>query len=128
MIPYCVLELEITICNCTVTNSFNCTTQSNSININACTVGISQPSSENSFVVYPNPTDEFLNIKGNEISNGRYELVLSSVFGQQIRRNSLQVSNHSFATKMSLKELASGIYFLSITSDKINIAFKIQKL
>ena len=108
-----------------VTNN-GCTDTSNCHYIGS--VGILLWSNLNNISVYPNPTDELINIKGDDLFDGNFEIILSNTLGQPIIKQSVNVINHAFITNIRIKDLSSGTYFLIIRSERINKVIKVQKL
>ncbi len=91
-------------------------------------VGISQINSASNFSIYPNPTNGLLNIKVNGLSNEKYKIILTNTLGQILNEIEFKATNNSIETQMDMNGLASGIYFLAVTSNKIKQTFKVQKL
>lgn len=64
-----------------------------------------------SFSIYPNPAQEIITIKG--LNSETYTARIIDLSGKLIQNN-IQLSN----SKLNISNLQSGVYFLSITSDK----------
>ena len=90
-------------------------------------VGISQIFNANNISIYPNPTNDLLNIQVNGLSNGMCRITLTNTLGQIINEKVFKVTNISIETQFDMKDVSSGIYFLGVTSNEIKQTFKIQK-
>ena len=66
-----------------------------------------------SFVMYPNPTKEKVNVYVNAFS-GKGEIIVTDLLGKQIKQQVLVVGNNS----IEIKKLTKGIYFVNIVTDK----------
>ncbi|MEI6853920.1 MAG: T9SS type A sorting domain-containing protein, partial [Bacteroidota bacterium] len=64
-------------------------------------------------IVYPNPLTDVLYVKGDELNNGHYEIILIDLLGQQLQKVSIDVINRFIEMKFDTKGLASGIYYLN---------------
>ncbi|MBK8874619.1 MAG: T9SS type A sorting domain-containing protein [Bacteroidetes bacterium] len=100
--------------------------------INLCQVAIptvveSIIDESNIFTVFPNPTSGLLNIKVKGLSNEKCKITLTSILGQILIEEEFMARNHSIETQFDMKDLSNGIYFLSVTSNKIKQTFKVQK-
>jgi alpha-tubulin suppressor-like RCC1 family protein len=99
--------------------------------INLCYVALGIESNfdnANNLSVYPNPTNDFLNIKGSHLQNGNIEIILTNTLGQQLKKEEMKISNNSLESSLSIKEFPSGIYFLIIISENNKYSIKVQKL
>ncbi|HNW90424.1 MAG TPA: CARDB domain-containing protein [Bacteroidales bacterium] len=112
-----------------VTNAEGCENY-DTVVITVGPAGISDVNANSNISVYPNPTYEILYISVEGIKNGPIEICLTDILGQQIKKELLGISNSKIEIKikMNIKELASGIYFLSVYSDSIKKIVKVQKL
>lgn len=77
--------------------------------------------------IYPNPTKDLLNIEGINLSDGKYLMILTNTFGQQLSNEYFKVFNNVTNTSLDIHNLSPGIYFLSITSLNTVMTFKVQK-
>jgi hypothetical protein len=103
--------------NNTVTISFNCRTEHESI------VSSSSPVIN----VYPNPTNDLINITGNALNKGYCKIILTNPLGQMLKERELMTETGFIETQFNLNELSSGIYFLVIHSGEIVQTLKVQK-
>jgi hypothetical protein len=73
------------------------------------------------FNIYPNPVKDYISID-RKCSNLRInEIILYSMSGKTVK------SYSPYSDKLSLKDMKSGFYFLSITTDYHKITYKIIK-
>ena len=91
-------------------------------------IGISENSVESNIKIYPNPANEFFNIKGDDIENDNYEISITNILGEQLNKAIINVDKHTIEYVLDIKEYASGIYYLNIKSKKINFTYKVEKL
>lgn len=98
-----------------------------SVFIDCSTVSVNEIPRKSHILIFPNPTNELLNIKIEGLSNENLEIILSNVLEQQIQKKCLKVSNDSFETKMSVKELSNGIYFIVVKTNDYTFRRKIIK-
>jgi N-acetylneuraminic acid mutarotase len=66
-----------------------------------------------SFVIYPNPTKEKVNVFVNAFS-GKGEIIVTDLLGKQIKQQVLVVGNNS----VEINNLTKGIYFVNIITEK----------
>ena len=89
--------------------------------------GLSFTTNATSIVVYPNPTNSLLTIKGIGLDNDTYKMTLTNSLGQLLNEKEINVKSKSIETQFDIIEYSTGIYFLTISSKTINHVFKIQK-
>ena len=84
-------------------------------------LSISEIEKSLNFVVYPNPTSEFLNF-GNDIKISNLQILNS--LGQEIKKfNEIELLNN----KINIQDLTNGIYFIKLNIEDIIISKKIIK-
>jgi len=93
---------------------------------------ISSTSSLLDLSVYPNPTQDFIQIKFSSKDESPLSYVLTDVAGKKIQGKEGSLSTLHNGETISLKDLPSGVYFLQIADDK-NVSnhsktFQIQKI
>ena len=83
---------------------------------NGCTpVGINEFNLQNTFNVYPNPSDGDFNIRFNNYTHGNITINVVNLLGATIKViNSASVD----MVNINLSELDNGVYYLQIVSDK----------
>lgn len=103
--------------SCILTDSMGCTaTSENCLHIIVETVGIESDINKSAFNIYPNPTNNELNIElPNSDFNGTLNLMDGS--GKIIFQKSLQQSHD----KISLYDLSNGIYIVQVKDKNGNI-------
>lgn len=99
----------------------------NYITVN-CPTGISNLYGINNFIIYPNPAVDKINIVGTGLPNDSYSITLTNTLGQILKVANVKSLNDSFDFQLDLTEFLSGIYLLSISSEKSKQVFKINKL
>lgn len=98
----------------------------NYITVN-CTVGIDNIGQPTTFLVYPNPTNDVLNIVGNDLLNDNYKVSLTDVLGQLLFQEDIAITDNKIEKQIGVKQFSSGIYFLTIGSPNARQVFKINK-
>ena len=106
--------------------------QNNCIDTSTCYilshVGISNLSSDQNLIVYPNPTDGLLNIGYTGLNDNTIRIIVSNTLGQILIEKEIKLPTKSSQTQIDINDLPNGIYFLTVNSSEINQVFKIQKL
>lgn len=69
--------------------------------------------SVNNFNIYPNPATDFINISGELVNN---RIMMVNIIGQKIHEGPL-------SSKISIKNLPNGVYFIQITNEDNNVIF-----
>lgn len=82
---------------------------------------IINPTTSPSFIIYPNPTQDYIFIENN---NEIYDLRIYNVMGQELYFKG-NISENNFS--VDLKKFEQGILFINITSEKLNINYKLLK-
>jgi hypothetical protein len=77
-------------------------------------VGIKENVSHDQFSIYPNPANSTLSIR-SESSLGRSVVSITDVLGKVIIENKY---NDLYYTSLNIEQLNSGVYFISITTEK----------
>ncbi|NOG58692.1 MAG: T9SS type A sorting domain-containing protein [Bacteroidetes bacterium] len=113
----------------TVTSNFGCVTISPEINVtisDSCFVGIEEPILAKQFELYPNPTNERVNIKfsGNSVINA--DIQIQSMEGKRVwSKRNLAISNSNY--EIDLTGLSEGIYLVKIRTEDEIIVKKLIK-
>ncbi len=92
--------------------------------VKSCINSIDELNNKTSFIIYPNPADEFLFIKNTQFKNENVTVKIFDVSGREIYSSLLKTSN----LKIETKNLSDGIYFCQlITNEKtFNQKFLVQ--
>lgn len=102
-----------------VTDSVGCENYSDTITVT--TVGINEIT-KNSFIIYPNPVQNELTIKGTDETINA--IVIKNTKGQIVySNNNISAKLHTINTS----QLSSGVYFVSLLSTKNTIVYKLFK-
>lgn len=86
---------------------------------NCTTTGISSVENNQGFKLYPNPANYTLNISGNELPKD-FEIAIYGIHGTEISRHQNQKS-------IDISGLASGVYFVTLTTNKGKYTQKLIK-
>jgi len=107
-----------------VTDSNSCLSSGAvTINVNICT-GLDELQFNNSINVYPNPTNDILNIQMPQPLDGT--LSITTIVGQQVCTG--KMNNRSTITQVSMGSLSQGVYLLKIESAQQTVVKRIVKL
>ncbi|MEO5569811.1 MAG: T9SS type A sorting domain-containing protein [Bacteroidia bacterium] len=115
--PSCVLDSGGSVTNAITENSFSFTITSLCENIiDSCTITSVAENLNNhlEIAVFPNPANNFLSIHFSEIENA--ELIIFNSIGKELLRKNLSIKNSE--SIIDIRNLASGIYFISIKNNK----------
>lgn len=77
--------------------------------------------------VSPNPTNDFITIHYNLENESQVILKLTTVQGQVIQENKIEKANGIQTNTLDLSNQASGLYFVSITTETGNFTSKVMK-
>ena len=84
---------------------------------------ITENSINSSFIIYPVPTNNSVTIENKNCLEGKYNLILRNVLGQEVLLKNVIFPD---TYQLDLTNLENGIYFLTIISDKEEIVKKIE--
>ena len=110
-----------------VVNYNGCTVSSNSLDI-VCTVSSKDYDDQNYFNVYPNPTNNILNIYNGNIASDEYTVLVYNLLGQELEVKRLSDLSDRFITQLDMGSYINGIYTIVIYSDKHRQFFKVYKV
>ena len=106
---------------------YNGTTCNSYFRINCPALTASSVADISAIEVFPNPTNDQLNISGAGIDNGNYQLKLKNIIGQTMLMENVAVANSTLQRSLSLSTIPNGVYFLEIESDKSRTVRKVVK-
>lgn len=111
--------------NIEVTSSYRCpqppTAISNVITVKVLT-GIADAGSNEDLQVFPNPNNGSFTIRGSNYTSSSLQLVIINTLGQVVQTETVMLTKNSFEHTVNLGNMATGIYYLRISSDdKIDI-------
>jgi hypothetical protein len=96
-----------------------CKTDSVTQVINITATGLNTKVNNNKFVMYPNPANEYLSLKGrDEIESENFKIEIRNTMGQLLY-------NEKYSEIISIKQLKNGIYFLKVfnSEESYNLQF-----
>ena len=111
---------------CVVTNSIGCSATTE-LNLTSCVTATTDLNKENQISVFPNPTNDVLNIEGKILTNGNVDIIVTNALGQNLKKDVIKVNSNSLQTQISMSEFASGIYFIVVGSESGKQVFKVSK-
>jgi hypothetical protein len=74
-----------------------------------------------SFSVFPNPASEYVSIKLNGATHKTVQLTLIDLTGKHIQQQSIAASNQSVTAKFMLTHLESGMYFIQVSAQGMDV-------
>lgn len=77
--------------------------------------------------VFPNPTEDIVNIVGTDLKSGDYQIELTNVLGQTLQKFNRQIPDTSMNEQLNIKQYPSGIYYLSVNFNSEKRIFKINR-
>jgi subtilisin family serine protease len=105
-----------------VTNSNNCTNQSNTVTVNV--TSIEELSKFSTTSVYPNPTNEYLNIQFSDFYEN-IQLEIYDLTGRLHIRQKVNSIGQDETKVLNISNLANGVYALKIYDNEKQATFKI---
>ena len=109
-----------------VRNGNNCPGQSNAINITS--LGVADHFSEDQFILYPNPANSSVKLKGLPQANDKTSSIkVLDVSGKIILTDEIKVNPEGNDKELDIAGLPAGLYFIKICSDKVNLVKQIIK-
>jgi len=90
-------------------------------------LGINNVSNDNSFKVFPNPTNNVFNVTADGIDNGNYTFTLTNLAGQVVENQKMHIETNTLEKSFSVGGLSEGVYFLIIDGEKTRTVKKIVK-
>ncbi|MBP6234874.1 MAG: T9SS type A sorting domain-containing protein [Saprospiraceae bacterium] len=110
-----------------VINYNRCTDTSNTADI-VCTVPTNDIGNSIYFMVYPNPTNNVLNISGINLSSGEFRIEAYNMLGQKLEEKRVLSSNDILESYLDMSSYASGIYTVALYSETYRQVFKVYKI
>ncbi|MBI4945652.1 MAG: T9SS type A sorting domain-containing protein [Bacteroidetes bacterium] len=108
-----------------VTDAGGCVTCANVIIIDP--QGVAALTDNGTLKVFPNPANDYIFIEGTLSSSANLQVNIINVFGQKVMDKSLY-ANGSFSEKISIGNIAPGVYFIEIRSGEMLRNSKIVKV
>jgi hypothetical protein len=96
--------------------------QSQFANVNMKT-SVNQTDLQQSLIIYPNPADDMFIINFDKADNT--EVLVRNIQGQVVSQNKFNFNGGSSSYQMDTKELANGVYTVTVTSDGASVTQKI---
>lgn len=88
-------------------------------------IGLKETKKDLGYTLYPNPASDELNIQINGLINKPLTLQLFDLNGRMALQKTLPASNSPFSVyQLNVSSLKSGVYFIRIKGDKLNIQDK----
>jgi hypothetical protein len=101
-----------------------CASASSTI-INVTGVGIDELNMEQSFTIYPNPSDGNFTLLFVSFQKANYAIEIRNVLGQLIYQFNAENIKGEFRKPLSVKEYGKGVYFVAIKNKELAVAKKI---
>lgn len=71
----------------------------------------------NELTVYPNPADESINVKINNINDNKAKIIIYNVLGEVVYTQEISSSDNSLNTQINLDYLSNGSYLMTISTN-----------
>lgn len=104
----------------------NCSVTSATVNI-TCSTGTNDTIIEDNFVVYPNPTDEMINLVGSNLSSYEYSIEIYNMLGKRLKKMITKSDNDKLNNQFDFGAYPAGIYYFLIKGSNNHKVFSIQK-
>lgn len=104
-----------------------CNAKSNTTNTNCTVTAVSQIKNDAKISVFPNPTDNLINIEITGNKNNHYTFRLVNTLGQIMITEQEKIVDNSVYKVLSLSTFPSGLYLLYIESENERTVVKINK-
>ncbi|CAN5169648.1 hypothetical protein BH09BAC5_BH09BAC5_19680 [soil metagenome] len=99
------------------------------LEISQCWLNIDTPSFDNSGLsIYPNPTDNIVNINIDNIQSEKIEIEIMDMTGRIVFRFEEENDNDVFFTSIDMSSLPCGLYFFQLKTEKRFYSKKLIKL
>ncbi|MEM7039674.1 MAG: T9SS type A sorting domain-containing protein, partial [Bacteroidota bacterium] len=109
--------------HCVITDSMGCTGSSDTVSF---AVGIQQGLAGN-LNIFPNPTENQVNIAWTTTVGDRFELDLLDAMGRRIQQIALDALNGRYETTLDMSALPAGVYFVRINGQEGSITKPLMK-
>lgn len=70
---------------------------------------------QNSFAIYPNPAQDFINLKFNEAFNQNTKLIVLDISGREVFKTQVPLNTEQF--QLSTAEWKAGLYHIVLQND-----------
>ena len=77
--------------------------------------------------IYPNPTNDFLNIEFKNYRSQSFIIIFENTLGQEILRHEIQNGNQDFSQQFNISEFSKGIYYIKMLFENTKIVEIITK-
>jgi DNA-binding beta-propeller fold protein YncE len=91
-------------------------------NINVWPLSIEGEKMTENFLVYPNPTNDFITIQNPNLSDNITQISITDILGRNVF--TLEKNSIMSLSKIDITSLKSGVYFVNIQSEKANYTQK----
>ena len=81
----------------------------------------------NDLKIYPNPTNDYLNIEFNNYSSQNISITFENILGQEIIRYNIKEGNQEFSKQFNISEYSKGVYYVKLISNNLKIVEIITK-
>ena len=82
---------------------------------------------DNNVKIYPNPTNEYLNIEFKNYRSQSFIIIFENTLGQEILRHEIQEGNQDFSQQFNISEFSKGIYYIKLLFENTKIVEIISK-
>ena len=77
--------------------------------------------------VFPNPTNGLITVNANNLSGQEITINITDITGRTLMQKRIENNNRNFSVPFDIKILATGLYFVTVKSDKQHYITKVIK-
>ena len=81
-------------------------------------LGIEEVAEEGTLAVFPNPTEGIVNITYEGSPGSEFLFTIQNTVGQLIINETIRLQDNSYSSSFDLSSYPSGIYFITVQSEK----------
>lgn len=100
---------------------------SNTFNINLTSVAVSENVAFEDLMVFPNPTENVLNIQFSSFDSGMMNATIFNLAGQVVSAEAFAVNAGNMFHTIDTSNLESGVYFVNLSNNTSNITIRVIK-
>ena len=75
----------------------------------------------NDLKIYPNPTNDYLNIEFNNYSSQNISITFENILGQEIIRYNIKEGSQEFSQQFNISEFSKGVYYVKLISNNLKL-------
>ncbi len=100
---------------------------SNTFSINLTSVAVSENVAFEDLMVFPNPTENVLNIQFSSFDSGMMNATIFNLAGQVVSAEAFAVNAGNMFHTIDTSNLESGVYFVNLSNENSNVTIRVIK-